>query len=78
MKWAPMQKAMDKLERRPVRTVAALRVALIVSPPLNYALALSPIRFRDYFAGSAMGLAAPVAGWIFLSECILSLFGGGA
>jgi len=48
------------LSRRPVRTVFVLRNLMILSPPLNYALALSSIRYRDYMAGSTLGLLAPI------------------
>jgi uncharacterized membrane protein YdjX (TVP38/TMEM64 family) len=54
-------RVMQKLDLRPVRTIAALRLFLVLSPPLNYALALSRVRFRDYLLGSALGLAPPTA-----------------
>lgn len=75
IRWTPMRKALAKLDERPVRTVAILRLALMVSPPLNYALAMSRVRFRDYFVGSAIGLAAPVAVWVFLSDVVLNVIG---
>lgn len=48
------------LDVRPVATVAAVRAVFILSPPVTYALALSGIRFRDYFVGSAVGLVPPL------------------
>jgi len=72
----PMRTMLAKLDERPVRTVVALRTLLMLSPPLNYALAMSRVRFRDYFVGSAIGLVAPVAVWVFLSDVVLSCFGG--
>jgi len=56
-----VQRLLEKLDRRPVLTVAALRAVLAFAPPLNVALALTPMRFRDYLAGSALGLVPPVA-----------------
>lgn len=44
------------LDSRPVLTVIVLRLAAILSPPVNYALAWSNIRFRDYVVGSTVGL----------------------
>ena len=44
----------------PIRTVAILRVTLVMFPPLNYALALSSIKFRDYVARSLLGLIPPI------------------
>ncbi len=76
IRWEPMRRVLAKLDERPVRTVVALRTFLMLSPPLNYALAMSRVRFRDYFVGSAIGLAAPVAIWVFLSDVVLSWFGG--
>ena len=76
IRWKPMRKMLAKLEARPVRTVVLLRSVLMLSPPLNYALAMSRVRFRDYFVGSAIGLAAPIAVWVFLSDVVLSVFGG--
>jgi uncharacterized membrane protein YdjX (TVP38/TMEM64 family) len=56
-----VQRWLAKLGERPVRTIALLRLVFILSPPLNYALALSGVRFRQYLAGSALGLLAPTA-----------------
>jgi uncharacterized membrane protein YdjX (TVP38/TMEM64 family) len=50
-----------RLDRRPILTVALLRLFLWIAPPVNYALALSTVRYRDYAAGSALGLAPPAA-----------------
>jgi uncharacterized membrane protein YdjX (TVP38/TMEM64 family) len=41
--------------------VAILRLILWMAPPLNYALAMSAVRFRDYVIGSALGLLIPIA-----------------
>ncbi len=61
LKNARVRKILDRLEERPVRVVAILRLLLWMAPPLNYALALSPVRFRDYLIGSALGLLLPIA-----------------
>jgi uncharacterized membrane protein YdjX (TVP38/TMEM64 family) len=50
-----------RLDQRPILTVALLRLFLWVAPALNYALALSSVRYRDYAIGSAIGLALPMA-----------------
>lgn len=55
-----LKRAMGWVESRPIATVAALRTVLVLSPPLNYALALSSIRLRDYVIGSALGLIPPL------------------
>jgi uncharacterized membrane protein YdjX (TVP38/TMEM64 family) len=56
-----LRKILDGLERRPIRVVAILRLILWMAPPLNYALAMSAVRFRDYVIGSALGLLIPIA-----------------
>jgi len=50
-----------RLEEQPIRTVAVLRLFLWLAPALTYALALSRVKYRHYVAGSAIGLALPVA-----------------
>ena len=60
VKWRWVQRILAKLDDRPIQTVALLRLLLCLAPPLNYALALSNVRFRDYLIGSTIGLALPV------------------
>ena len=67
-----LRKAMDHIEARPLLTVIALRTFMQASPPLNYALALSSLRARDYVMGSAIGLAAPC---LVLAWAVHGLFG---
>lgn len=55
-----VRKVMEKLDDHPISTVAILRVTLFMFPPLNYALALSNIEFRDYLVGSVLGLIPPI------------------
>jgi uncharacterized membrane protein YdjX (TVP38/TMEM64 family) len=50
-----------RLDRRPILTVALLRLLLWLAPVVNYALALSSVRYRDFAIGSAIGLVIPVA-----------------
>ena len=73
IRWAPVRRLLARLEDHPVRTIAILRVILWMSPPLNYALAMSTVRFRDYVIGSALGLVAPVVAVMILSDWILSV-----
>lgn len=55
-----MKKILARLDRQPVRTVAFLRFLFWLSPALNYGLAMSSVRFREYLVGSAIGLAIPI------------------
>ena len=56
-----LPRIVGQLAAHPIRTVAILRAVLVISPPVTYALALSAVRFRDVFIGSAIGLVAPMA-----------------
>jgi uncharacterized membrane protein YdjX (TVP38/TMEM64 family) len=50
-----------RLDERPVLIVAALRALFLAAPAINYALALSPLRARQYLIGTAIGLVPSVA-----------------
>jgi uncharacterized membrane protein YdjX (TVP38/TMEM64 family) len=72
IKWKVVQRMLDRLDARPVSTVFVLRSLLWVAPPLNFALAMSRIRLRDYLLGSGLGLLAPIAGVVVLFEQALA------
>lgn len=61
---------LNKIDSRPVMSVALLRLIFQTAPPLNYALPMTAIRWRDHLAGSVLGLPVPVSlmglffGWI--------------
>ena len=55
-----LQRILARMEERPVRVVVILRMMLWMTPPLNYALALSPVGWRDHLVGSAIGLVPPL------------------
>jgi uncharacterized membrane protein YdjX (TVP38/TMEM64 family) len=52
-----LQRALARLHDQPVRSVALLRLFLLVNPPLNTALAMAGVRFRHNFLGTALGMA---------------------
>lgn len=64
-------RVLDGLEKRPVRTVFILRLVLIMHPSLNYALALTNIRFLDYLVGSAAGLVIPISLFVIFFDRII-------
>lgn len=66
-RWRLLQRALVRLEARPVLTIALLRLGLWLSHPLSYALASSNVRVRDHVVGSAIGLVAPVLVVVLLS-----------
>ncbi len=51
-----IRKQMQKLTAKPIRTTMILRLVLFVSPPVNYALALSSIKFRHFLVGSMVAM----------------------
>ncbi len=65
-------KIFQKLEDEPVRWTAILRLVFWMLPALNYGLAMSPIRARDYIVGSALGLIIPIALASFFIDLVLS------
>lgn len=56
-----LRRMLDRLETQPIRTVAVLRVLFQMLPALNYGLAMSKVRFRDYLFGSVLGLVPVIA-----------------
>lgn len=56
-----VRRILSHLDEHPLRTVILLRLVFWLAPPVNYALALSNVRFRDYVVGSFIGLVLPLA-----------------
>jgi len=50
-----------ELDAHPIASVALLRVLFQTVPALNYALAMSGIKFRTYLIGTLVGLPVPIA-----------------
>ena len=48
------------LDDRPLRSVVLARILFQTAPPLNYALAMSGVRFREYFLATLLGLPLPI------------------
>ena len=68
-----LKRILNRLDERPIRTVFILRILLFLAPPLNYALAMTNVRFRDYLVGSALGLVLPLLIITLLFDWVLSL-----
>lgn len=64
-RWRWVARALERVEQYPVRSVVVLRLVLWLSPPLDYALAFTSIRTRDYVIGSALGLMPSIAAVVF-------------
>jgi uncharacterized membrane protein YdjX (TVP38/TMEM64 family) len=53
-------------------TVLVLRLALFLAPPLNWMLGATRVRFRDYVAGTALGIMPGIAGTVFFADTIVN------
>lgn len=52
---------LGELDRHPIACVALLRLLFQTAPAVNYALALSGTKFRNYMLGTLIGLPLPIA-----------------
>jgi uncharacterized membrane protein YdjX (TVP38/TMEM64 family) len=50
-----------QLDARPIGSMVVLRVLFQTVPALNYALAMSGVRFREYMIATLLGLPLPIA-----------------
>jgi uncharacterized membrane protein YdjX (TVP38/TMEM64 family) len=50
-----------ELDAHPIASVALLRMLFQTVPALNFALAMSGIKFRNYLIGTLIGLPLPIA-----------------
>ncbi|PFH04633.1 putative membrane protein YdjX (TVP38/TMEM64 family) [Collimonas sp. PA-H2] len=51
---------LDGLDAHPIKSIALLRVLFQTVPALNYALALSGVKFYKYLIGTMLGLPLPI------------------
>ena len=69
---------MQKLTAKPIRTTVLLRLVLFVSPPVNYALALSSVKFKDFLIGSMIAMPVNIilnyALYIFAKDWLINRF----
>ena len=56
-----IKKMLMKLEQSPIRTVVILRILFFISPPVNYALALSHLKIIDFIIGTVIGMIFPLS-----------------
>jgi uncharacterized membrane protein YdjX (TVP38/TMEM64 family) len=75
IKWPIMRKVLELLGERPIAVVAVLRLLFTLSPVLNYALAMSSVRFRDYVIGSVLGFLPWAIGVAVATEKVLEYTG---
>ena len=51
---------LSQLDAHPIRNIVLLRMLFQTVPVLNYTLAMSGVRFRDYLVGTLLGLPLPI------------------
>jgi uncharacterized membrane protein YdjX (TVP38/TMEM64 family) len=66
-----IRRLLTNIDRRPVLTVALLRLIFQTAPPLNYALPMTAVRWSDHLVGSALGLPVPVTVMACLADWLL-------
>ncbi|MFK7796718.1 MAG: TVP38/TMEM64 family protein [Aureispira sp.] len=55
-----LQKALSRIETHPIQTVCWLRVFMLLSPLINYALALTPIKSRQFLVANSIAMIFPM------------------
>ena len=75
IKWPIMKRVLELIDDRPIPVVAALRLLFTLSPVLNYALAMTHVRFRDYFIGSLIGFLPWAIAVAVATEKAIEFFG---
>jgi hypothetical protein len=65
----------ERVDAAPLSTVFMLRCFFFMSPAATVALALSHVRLRTYFVGSALGLILPITLGVLFSEQALTFLG---
>lgn len=71
VQWPLVRRLLTNIDSRPVLTVALLRLMFQTAPPLNYALPMTPVRWRDHLVGSVLGLPVPVMVMAFFFDWLL-------
>lgn len=69
------RRILARLDAHPIASVLLLRLLFQTLPALNYALALSGLRFRHYLYGTLLGLPLPIALYCVFFDSLSQLFG---
>ncbi len=63
-----VRRLLRHLDDRPILTVALMRLLFQTAPPLNYALPMTAVTWRDHLVGSILGLPIPVTVMAFFFD----------
>jgi len=64
-----------RLDAHPLRSIVLLRLVFHSVPALNYTLALSGVKLRDYALGTVLGLPVPIGVSTLLFDTLAGWFG---
>lgn len=64
-------KLLQGLHDRPIRNIAIMRLVVSTAPWLNYILALSSVKYRQYIIGSVLGMTIPIAMTIYFTDWLV-------
>ena len=65
---------LDNLDAHPIWYIVLLRTLFQTVPALNYALAVSGIKFREYLVGTMLGLPLPIVLYCMFFEYLAKVF----
>ena len=71
-----LKKLMDGIEKHPFRTVFVVRLVLYISPPANFALAVSGIELKPLVNGTVAGNIAPTTLVVLITHFGVLTLGG--
>jgi uncharacterized membrane protein YdjX (TVP38/TMEM64 family) len=71
LKKPAVRRVLRWLDSRPIVTMIGLRFVFWMSPPINYALAMTSMRTRHYVVGSMLGLAPPMVAVALAVEWVI-------
>jgi len=58
----------ERLEQRPLRSVGTLRMLLWLNPGVDFLMAVSQVRLRDYLLGTLIGISLPTALRVYVGQ----------
>lgn len=67
-------KILRQLDSHPIKSILLSRVLFQTLPALNYALAMSGVRFRNYLLGTLLGLPLPIALYCLFFDYLVKAF----
>lgn len=68
-------KILQRLDTHPIQSIVLLRTLFQTMPAVNYALAMSGVRFRQYLIGTLLGLPVPIVLYCLLFSYVAKAAG---